>query len=256
MSDTTSLQELPTDSSIMENNIMLETRPIQPLQQNMAAVNMNPPHMTPVPPPNQGQPSQQVHPAQQGQSLQQDHSIQQVHPAQQGQQLPPLGASVSAPPLSQSMPSSETQQIMNKVVTGIQQASAMGATQLPSRDIPLTTQSLVQDEQVQPNYVPPPPKDYIQEYETMENVVQNNMISQNRQNTMDLLYEELQVPLLVGVLYFVFQLPVFKKYMYKTFPFLFAADGNSNLYGFVFNSAMLGSSYYVLSKVMKYASSV
>ena len=57
------------------------------------------------------------------------------------------------------------QSTISQIVNGLQQASLSGATQLPSRDIPLQTDQLTSDIQVQPNYVPPPPNniDYINE---------------------------------------------------------------------------------------------
>ena len=53
------------------------------------------------------------------------------------------------------------QTTINQIVSGIQKASISGATQLPSRDIPMTTTGLSNDPQVQPNYVPPPPQNNI-----------------------------------------------------------------------------------------------
>ena len=54
------------------------------------------------------------------------------------------------------------QNTISQIVNGLQQASLSGATQLPSRDIPLQTDQLTSDIQVQPNYVPPATtRDYI-----------------------------------------------------------------------------------------------
>ena len=54
------------------------------------------------------------------------------------------------------------QSTISQIVNGLQQASLAGATSLPSRDIPLHTEQLTQDTQIQPNYVPPPQmRDYI-----------------------------------------------------------------------------------------------
>jgi len=46
------------------------------------------------------------------------------------------------------------QSTISQIVNGLQQASLTGATQLPSRDIPMTTTGHSTDPQVQPNYVP------------------------------------------------------------------------------------------------------
>ena len=46
------------------------------------------------------------------------------------------------------------QSTISQIVNGLQQASLAGATTLPSRDIPLHTQQLTNDAQIQPNYIP------------------------------------------------------------------------------------------------------
>ena len=56
------------------------------------------------------------------------------------------------------------QSTISQIVNGLQQASLSGATSLPSRDIPMHTDTITKDEQVQPNYIPQPSvKDYINE---------------------------------------------------------------------------------------------
>uniref|UniRef100_A0A6C0K287 Uncharacterized protein n=1 Tax=viral metagenome TaxID=1070528 RepID=A0A6C0K287_9ZZZZ len=142
------------------------------------------------------------------------------------------------------------QTTINQIVSGLQQASSTGATQLPSRDIPRNTESIMQDPQIQPNYIPPQSNnDYITEYEDNEDIIQNYNSNAKYGDSLDQLYEEIQIPLLISVLYFLFQLPIFRRYLYKFFPALFSKDGNVNLYGFCFTSALFGLLYYVLSKV-------
>jgi hypothetical protein len=51
------------------------------------------------------------------------------------------------------------QSTISQIVSGLQQASINGGTQLSSRDIPMTTNGISADPQVQPNYVPPPQND-------------------------------------------------------------------------------------------------
>jgi hypothetical protein len=147
------------------------------------------------------------------------------------------------------------QTTINQIVNSLQQASTSGATQLPSRDIPRTTENLVQDPHVQPNYIPPQSNnDYITEDEDNEDIIQNYNKNQKYGDSLDQLYDELQIPLLISVLYFLFQLPIFKRYLYKFFPVLFSKDGNINLYGFGFTSALFGLLFYLLSKIMTHFS--
>jgi hypothetical protein len=144
------------------------------------------------------------------------------------------------------------QSTISQIVNGLQQASITGATQLPSRDIPMTTTGHSNDPQIQPNYVPPPPPhniDYIKNYEQTSDMINDYNRNMNRQNSLDDTYNEIQVPLLLAVLYFLFQLPFFKKFLYTYFPVLFSNDGNLNINGFLFKSILFGLLFYILNKV-------
>jgi len=141
---------------------------------------------------------------------------------------------------------------INQIVNGLQQATAVGATKLPSRDIPMTTNNIMADPQIQANYVPPPPpqmRDYIQDYDTTNEIINNYNKNANRSQNLDDMYNEIQMPLLLSVLYFLFQLPFFKRQLFKYFPILFASDGNLNLNGYFFNSILFGLIFYLLNKV-------
>ena len=143
------------------------------------------------------------------------------------------------------------QTTINQIVSGLQQASSSGLTQLKSRDIPQSTHALTQDPQVQPEYIPPSSnKDYIQEYEENEDIIDNYKKKMDTSNSLDQLYEELQIPLLLAVLFFLFQLPIFRKCLFNYFPILFFKDGNINIYGYLFKSVLFGLIYYILSKTI------
>jgi hypothetical protein len=143
------------------------------------------------------------------------------------------------------------QTTINQIVNSLQQASMMGATQLPSRDIPMNTTGLSNDAQIQPNYVPPVPEnhvDYIKNYEQTADMINTYNRNNNRQNSLDDMYDELQTPLLIAVLYFLFQLPFFRKFLYGYFPVLFSKDGNYNINGFIFTSILFGLLFYLFNK--------
>jgi hypothetical protein len=133
------------------------------------------------------------------------------------------------------------QATISQLVSGLQQAG--GATLLPSRDVPINTVDVSTDEQVQPNYVPPVPVsvDYIGDHDTETRV--------NTQS-LDAMYDELQTPLLVAILFFVFQLPAFRKLQNRYAPFLFMSDGNLSLSGFIMNSAAFGAMFYFISRLL------
>jgi len=145
------------------------------------------------------------------------------------------------------------QNTINQIISGLQKASSGGATQLQSRDIPQNTESIVTDAQVQPSYIPPPPaqhNDYISEQEENEEIVHKYENKQKTNTSLDSLYSELQMPLLIAILYFLFQLPIFKKLIFQYLPILCLNDGNINVYGYLFISIMFGIIIYILSKTL------
>lgn len=147
------------------------------------------------------------------------------------------------------------QTTINQIVNGLQQASLVGATQLPSRDIPMTTNGIVSDPQVMPNYVPPPPiyqQDYIKNYENTTDMINNYNKEKQINNSLDDMYNEIQTPLLLAVLYFLFQLPFLKKIFYNNIPFLFSNDGNYNINGLLLISILFGLLFHFLMKTTSY----
>jgi hypothetical protein len=147
------------------------------------------------------------------------------------------------------------QTTINQIVNGLQQATLAGATQLPSRDIPMTTSGLSADPQVMPNYVPPPPQmhqDYIKNYEQTSDMINSYDRSKQMNNSLDDMYNEIQKPILIAVLYFLFQLPFFKKFLYSYGPVLFSNDGNYNINGFLFTSLLFGILFHSLNKLTNY----
>jgi len=143
------------------------------------------------------------------------------------------------------------QTTISQIVNGLQQASLTGSTQLPSRDIPMVTTGHSNDPQVHPNYVPTPTHntDYIKNYEKSEDMIDSYSRASYRQNSLDEMYNEIQTPLLLAVLFFLFQLPFFKKILFSYFPVLFSNDGNLNINGFLFTSILFGLLFYLLNKI-------
>jgi hypothetical protein len=150
----------------------------------------------------------------------------------------------------------EKQKEMNQLVTGIQQASGSGETALPSRDIPMNQLPRSHDEQVKPNFVPQAPEDYISKYETHEEIIKKNTEKEKKESVLDSIYEELQLPILLAFLFFLFQLPILKKLMYKFIPALFHKDGNPRISGYIVNSILFALTFYTAQKSMKYLSQI
>lgn len=152
--------------------------------------------------------------------------------------------------------------IMNEVMQGVQRASANGMTMIPTRDIPMNPNAFTHDEQSRPNYVPQPQQqqphagggsggsiDYIKDHTSMENIVRANARQSNQIDTIEAIYYDLQMPILIGVLYFIFQMPVFRAQLLHFLPSLFGEDGNFKIMGLTATSAMFAGTFFVIMKI-------
>jgi len=174
------------------------------------------------------------------------------------QLLPTSGGSTMSNPLtmenSQQSQQGQAPPNYNELISQLQKAAAYGTTALPSRDIPMEPLKVANDVQSQPNYIPPPQfqEDYIKNSITPQNLVDTNIKQIKSGAYFDKLYGELQLPIIIALLFFLFQLPLVKQYNKKLLPFLFKSDGNPNLYGYIANSVLFASMIYVLLKLVAY----
>lgn len=146
------------------------------------------------------------------------------------------------------------QTTINQIISGLQMASTTGATQLPGRDVPMGTEEMTKDVQIKPNYIPPEQNtNYINQSETNGDILNEYNDNIKKSSSLDEMYDEMQLPLLLGILYFIFQLPVVRKTLNTYIPMLFHVDGNMNINGYIFTSVLFGGLYYSLLKVMKLA---
>jgi|UniRef100_A0A6C0IKJ4 hypothetical protein len=120
---------------------------------------------------------------------------------------------------------------------------------LPSRDIPMDPTQYSNDEQIHTNYVPKSilKKDYVRnEYDMSDRDIQSQERAKKQQSRFETMIHEFQVPIILSLLYFLFQLPVVNAQIFKKFSFLsiYDEDGNFNIYGLGFKSMLFGSIYY------------
>ena len=140
---------------------------------------------------------------------------------------------------------------VNEFVSGLQQATSSGMTQLPSRDIPIDQNAVLKDVQVKPNFVPESsPTDYITEHQTSEEIIRQNAKKQKSADNLDIIFSELSLPLMIAVLYFMYQLPVVRRAFLKTLPMCYSKSGELKLTGYLANSIVFGGIIYAVSKVM------
>jgi hypothetical protein len=148
--------------------------------------------------------------------------------------------------------------VMNEVMQGVQRASANGMTMIPTRDIPMNPNSFTHDDQARPNYVPHPKSvhfsndgdDYIKDHTSMESIVRANARQSNQLDTLEAIYYDIQMPVLVGVMYFIFQMPIFRAQLLHFFPSLFGEDGNFKMIGLTATSAMFAGILFVIMKLL------
>lgn len=172
---------------------------------------------------------------------------QQPQPQQQQQQQLPVANQESQKNVSLDP------NTINQIVNELHQATLSGSTKLSSRDIPMDTLPMQQDIETSPNFVPEISKnhnDYIPHGDDLENIIKKQNNNAKKQNSIETLYSELQTPILLGVLYFMFQLPVLKKFIYQTFPSLFMSDGNLSINGHIFYSTLFSMIFYFLNRLV------
>ena len=138
-------------------------------------------------------------------------------------------------------------------IASIQQ---MPIQRLPQRDIPMNMGELTQDEQIKPNYIPRPKitSDYIKDYEeTTERKVKEYENKKQREKSTDSLFNELQIPILIAILFFIFQMPIINTIVFKRCSFLsiYNDDGNFNFNGLILKCIFFGGAYYFIEKSMK-----
>jgi hypothetical protein len=132
---------------------------------------------------------------------------------------------------------------------------------LPSRDIPVNPDVYNLDENVQPNYVPKneAKNDYVREHHDMtEKNLREYEQQKYRENKLDDILEDLQMPIFVALLFFLFQLPVVNTMIFKKFSFLsiYGEDGNFNFYGLLLKSMLFGSFYMFSNKFVNFISTL
>jgi hypothetical protein len=126
---------------------------------------------------------------------------------------------------------------------------------LPSRDLPIDEDEYLHDEEITANYIPKVrfKDDYVKDYEevTTEKILQRERKKKN-DSWVDALLNDLQVPLLITMLFFLFQMPAVNTIFFKRFAFLsiYNSDGNINFFGIALKSIIFGGIFYCLQKTV------
>ena len=140
---------------------------------------------------------------------------------------------------------------LNNIIAGLQKAASNGATELPTRDRPMQTNQVMMDQNIKPDFEQPS-VDYIQNYNTQQ--AQLQQLQQDTQRTLNLSYliDELQLPIIVGLLFYIFQMPFTSSLLQKYLTFMFKKDGHYNQVGYISISVLFGAIYYSTTLALKH----
>jgi hypothetical protein len=147
-------------------------------------------------------------------------------------------------------------------VINIHQPSPSPPMQIPlsQRDFPKNQDFYNLDETIQANYIPSSPpltNDFIRKYEEEKEKEWKRNIEKKRKSTrIDDVIETTQIPFIIAILFFIFNLPLVNKLVFQRFSFLsiYSADGNYNLNGLILKSVLFGMVFYGFSYSVEFLS--
>ena len=114
-------------------------------------------------------------------------------------------------------------------------------SELPARDIPRETVSHTTDAQVKPNYIPPKQPEYIQQQQ----------VNSYQPSKVDKLLEEFRLPIILSILYFIFQMPSVQAFIVRMIPSV-VHNNELTMVGIMVKSVLFGLSYHVTMLSMDY----
>jgi len=146
-----------------------------------------------------------------------------------------------------------------------------GNMNLPSRDIPTSNLQQSTDIQSHPNYVPGQMRNSIEEgtghgtgqgqedfIEKHQQFLKRKELKESKSRQMESIFETLMdqvhIPLILGVLYFLFQLPFFNERLHSQLPVLFVKESKLSVYGIIVKAVLFALSYLGIHQFISYMS--
>jgi hypothetical protein len=117
------------------------------------------------------------------------------------------------------------------------------STQLQQRDVPKMTLEHTLDTETRVHHIPEQPK-YIEEQSVINNAFSLPLLDLTR------------IPIIISLLYFVFQLHLVEGVMMKVVPMLFKSDGSMTATGTVIKSVMFGAAYFAITQISEHVALV
>lgn len=177
-----------------------------------------------------------------------------VHPNPYG--IPQSQTGGLPPPIQTQEGPKMQQNIMYEPPQSLPDIMGQGPTnRLPQRDIPMMQEDYTHDEQIQPNYIPKQrlTRDYIDEYQnSTDRKIKEYEDKKRIEKTRESWFDEIKIPIIIGVLFFIFQMPVINTMIFKRFSFLsiYNDDGNFNISGLFLKSICFGTLFWILNRGM------
>ena len=128
-----------------------------------------------------------------------------------------------------------------------------------SRDIPAETHTFQQDPAITPNYIPPSTKeDFLKDYHVYEQEILEQEKKDNQLDTFDYIMKQIQIPILISVLFYIFSNTKYTTLLLLPLPYSFKynSDGNLNTNAYLVLSLIFGFTYYILDLLINYIGSV
>lgn len=159
-----------------------------------------------------------------------------------GGSAPVYNPNAFAQPQQQPMMPPMSSDTINQIMSTINVAG----NHLPSRDIPMMNPY---DDQSRPNYIPGGGGngDYIQQYSDFAEMAKRN--KNNHDN--DDLFDKLQIPIMCAVIFFLFQLPIVRKSLFKYLPSLYFTDGNPKISALLVQALVFAGGVYLLNTFVR-----
>ena len=106
------------------------------------------------------------------------------------------------------------------------------------------------DPNIDTNFIPKNDtnEDYIENFNNVNDLKNKKNIQIMNKFRFEKLYNEKKIPLIIAIVYAIFQMTYFKKSLHKFLPILFNKDSNLNFKGIAFNSVIFALICYILNK--------
>ena len=252
MEGTTNINQLPSDN-VYDSNIVMETKPIdsndstgfRPVQNNTPQIQPQPQSQQPTQMQPQPQMQQQMQP--------------QIQPQmQQGQMYPDSRSTTPFPQQQNINQQTNNDPSLIQHLNSVQTSNLInnGAMDLPSRDIPMNQNHITQDPNIQPNHIPQGnnnfinnqiSQDMVNDFSRKQNIIQHNN---------DFVYEEIKIPVIIAILYYIFYQQFVDNNIKTLFPSLFNNEQRLKKFGIAFKSILFGLTYFALDKLITHFSKI